>query len=116
MAQHSVKQREDGRWIFKMDPALRGAVGTVETDEERAEREKANTQALWDALAKVQCPSLVVRGAASDIISADVADRMVEVLGDSSQLAVVPRAGHSVMTDNPKGFNEAVLGFVLGES
>ena len=49
-------------------------------------------------------------------MSADVADRMLEVLGDASQLAVVPRAGHSVMTDNPSGFNEAVLGFVLGES
>ena len=116
MAKHSLKQREDRRWILKMDPALRGAVGTTETPEQRAEREKATTQALWDALEKVACPSLVVRGAASDIMSADVADRMLEVLGDDSQLAVVPRAGHSVMTDNPSGFNEAVLGFALGES
>ncbi len=116
MAKHSLKQREDGRWILKMDPALRGAVGTTETPEQLAEREKDTSQALWDALEKVACPSLVVRGAASDIMSADVADRMVEVLGDDSQLAVVPRAGHSVMTDNPAGFNEAVLGFVLGES
>ena len=116
MAQHSLKQREDGRWILKMDPALRGAVGTTETPEDRAEREKATTQSLWDALEKVTCPSLVVRGAASDIVSADVTDRMVEILGDSSQLAVIARAGHSVMTDNPAGFNEAVLNFVLGGS
>jgi pimeloyl-ACP methyl ester carboxylesterase len=28
-------------------------------------------------------------------------------------LAIVPRAGHSVMTDNPEGFREAVAAFVL---
>jgi hypothetical protein len=28
---------------------------------------------------------------------------------------VVPRAGHSVMTDNPDGFRDAVTAFVLGE-
>jgi len=31
------------------------------------------------------------------------------------ELAVIARAGHSVMTDNPEGFNEAVNRFVLGE-
>ena len=30
-------------------------------------------------------------------------------------LAVVPQAAHSVMTDNPDGFNRAVCAFVLGE-
>ena len=33
----------------------------------------------------------------------------------NGSLAVVPQAGHSVMTDNPAGFGEAVRGFVLGE-
>jgi pimeloyl-ACP methyl ester carboxylesterase len=37
-----------------------------------------------------------------------------EVLADG-RLAVVPRAGHSVMTDNPDGFEEALSGFLLSE-
>ena len=73
------------------------------------------TRAQWEALARIPCPTLVVRGAASDVLSADVAERMaLEVLPKGS-LAVVARAGHSVMTDNPDGFRDAVTAFVLGE-
>ena len=80
-----------------------------------AEREERVTRDLWDALAKVSCPTLVVRGAASDVLSADVADRMVEDALPNGRLAVVGRASHSVMTDNPEGFAEAVSNFALGE-
>jgi pimeloyl-ACP methyl ester carboxylesterase len=40
---------------------------------------------------------------------------MVEAL-PQGRLAVVAQAGHSVMTDNPEGFAEAVAAFALGES
>ena len=43
------------------------------------------------------------------------ADRMVEDVLKHGQLAVVARAGHSVMVDNPEGFRAALTGFVLGE-
>jgi pimeloyl-ACP methyl ester carboxylesterase len=69
----------------------------------------------WAVLGRITCPTLVVRGAASDILSQDTADKMVdEVLADA-RLAVVPQAGHSVMTDNPEGFEEALSGFLLSE-
>ena len=55
-----------------------------------------------------------MRGAASDILSPDVADRMVDDVLPKGRLAVVARAGHSVMTDNPEGFRDAVCEFVLG--
>jgi pimeloyl-ACP methyl ester carboxylesterase len=54
-----------------------------------------------------------VRGAASDILSPEVADRMVDEVLREGRLAIVPRAGHSVMTDNPEGFRDAVCEFVL---
>jgi pimeloyl-ACP methyl ester carboxylesterase len=96
-----------------MDPALRGSFSSAETPEQAALREKEAEQAQWDALARVPCPTLVVRGAASDILSPDVADRMVDDVLQKGRLAVVPRAGHSVMTDNPDGFRDAVADFVL---
>jgi pimeloyl-ACP methyl ester carboxylesterase len=37
-----------------------------------------------------------------------------EVLADG-RLVLVPRAGHSVMTDNPEGFEEALSAFLLSE-
>jgi pimeloyl-ACP methyl ester carboxylesterase len=49
------------------------------------------------------------------VLSADVADRMAEDALPAGRLALVPRAGHSVMVDNPEGFAEAVCAFVLAE-
>ena len=114
MAQLGLRRREDGRYVLKMDPALRGA-GFADSPEDAAERERQMSEALWDALRRIACPTLVVRGAASDVFSAETADRMVDEVLAKGRLAVVPRAGHSVMTDNPEGFREAVTAFVLME-
>jgi pimeloyl-ACP methyl ester carboxylesterase len=117
MAEHGLKKREDGRLVLKMDVAIRGAVaGDGAPDAEAiAARHEHFRNEMWDALARVPCPTLVVRGAASDIVGPEVADRMVDEVLQNGRLAVVPRAGHSVMTDNPEGFAEAVGRFVLGE-
>ncbi len=111
MAEFGLRQREDGLFELKMDPKLRG-----ERPDDRAARakEEAFIQQQWDALAKVPCATLVVRGAASDILSPDTADKMVDEVLANGRLAIVPQAAHSVMTDNPKGFDEAVCSFVLG--
>ncbi len=114
MARHGVRQREDGRFVLKMDPALRGA-GFAGSPEDAAERERQMSQAQWEALRRLPCPTLVVRGAASDVFSAETADRMVDEVLAKGRLAVVPRAGHSVMTDNPDAFRDAVAAFVLTE-
>ena len=113
MALHSLRQRDDGRFELKMDPALRGAMGSPESADDQAAREAEMEQQLWDALAAIPCPTLVVRGAASDILSPEVADRMADDVLQDGRLAVVPQAGHSVMTDNPEGFRDAVADFVL---
>jgi pimeloyl-ACP methyl ester carboxylesterase len=114
LARHWLRQRADGRYEPKLDPAFRsrGASGTEEARRWMQQEEGA----LWQALRDTPCPALVVRGAASDVLSAETADRMVDdALGDG-RLAVVDRAGHSVMIDNPEGFAEAVATFVLGDA
>ena len=116
MAEHGVKQREDGRYVLKMDPKIRDfGARTPDDPEERERVEKEMEARMWDALAKQSCPTLVVRGAASDILAADTADKMVDEVLVNGTLAVVPRCGHSVMTDNPRGFAKAITSFVLGE-
>jgi pimeloyl-ACP methyl ester carboxylesterase len=114
MARHGVRPREDGRFVLKMAPALRGA-GFSLPPEEAALRERLLGEEQWQALRRVTCPTLVVRGAASDVFSPEVADRMTEEALAKGVLAIVPRAGHSVMTDNPRGFRDAVAAFVLSE-
>jgi pimeloyl-ACP methyl ester carboxylesterase len=116
MAHHGLRRRDDGRFEPKLDPAWFKGRSDAGTDPDAMRlREERLTRDMWDALAKVPCPTLVVRGAASDVLSADVADRMVEEVLRHGQLAVVPRAGHSVMVDNPEAFRAALTAFVLGE-
>ena len=113
MAKHGLRRRSDGRLELAMDPAMRGITAGIGGSADAEQHERALQQLMWDALAALPCPTLVVRGAASDILSPDVADRMVDDVLQNGRLAVVPQAGHSVMTDNPSGFNDAVASFVL---
>jgi pimeloyl-ACP methyl ester carboxylesterase len=121
MATHELRQRDDGRFVLKMDTRFRDAIGDATRadgsfDPEAAlQHQREHHEAMWEALRKLDCPTLVVRGAASDFLSPDIADRMVEEELAKGELAVVAQAGHSVMTDNPEGFAEAVSRFVLGE-
>jgi pimeloyl-ACP methyl ester carboxylesterase len=114
MARHGVRRRDDGRYERKTDPAFHRLAAQASA-EEAAKREREMAQRLWDSLARATCPTLVVRGAASDIFSPETADRMVEEVLPNGQLALVGQAGHSVMTDNPAGFAEVVSAFVLGD-
>jgi pimeloyl-ACP methyl ester carboxylesterase len=112
LARHWSRPRPDGRYELKLDPSFfRRRTGDADPEAWL----RAETQALWDALRLVPCPTLVVRGAASDVLDADVADRMVDEVLQKGQLAVVAGAGHSVMTDNPDGFRDAVCAFALGD-
>ncbi len=115
MARHGVRQRDDGRFVPRMDPVMRGAAGRNENPLEAEERERRLIAEQWEALGRIPCPTLVVRGAASDVFSADTADKMVEEVLRQGRLAVVAQAGHSVMTDNPEGFRDAVTSFVLAD-
>lgn len=112
MARHGLRRREDGRLVPKLDPQLRRVAAAQGRSDER--EQSLATNRLWEALERISCPTLVVRGAASDVLSADVADRMQEVLAHG-RLVTVPHAGHSVMIDNPDGLRAVVSDFVLSD-
>jgi pimeloyl-ACP methyl ester carboxylesterase len=115
MARHGTRRREDGRFERKTDPRF-GAGPERLTPEELVKRMRAESDALWADLRRVSCPALVVRGAASDILSADTAERMAEEALIRGSLAEIPRAGHSVMIDNPDAFAEAITRFALADA
>jgi pimeloyl-ACP methyl ester carboxylesterase len=115
MARHGLRKREDGRFELVMDPALRGVTAGRGASADAEQQENLLRQRMWDALKALPCPVLVVRGAASDILSPETADKMVDEVLQHGRLAVVAQAGHSVMTDNPQGFNDAVASFVLSD-
>jgi pimeloyl-ACP methyl ester carboxylesterase len=72
---------------------------------------ESNSASRWQSLQIVNCPTLVVRGVGSALVSRYTAVRMREIFGPAS-LVQVSMAGHAVMTDNPEGFVTAVRPFL----
>lgn len=103
---HNLKQLPNGKWTWKYDKRLRRPGRRMGSDPETEKR-------LWGYLEALQCPTLLVRGGASDIIAMDTADKMHAVI-PNSQLATIEGAGHLVMGDSPAGFQRAVTEFLAG--
>jgi pimeloyl-ACP methyl ester carboxylesterase len=62
---------------------------------------------LWPTLAGFRdVPTLIVRGALSDLFSAATAERMREEIGGGTEIATVPRVGHAPVLNEP----EAIAG------
>lgn len=66
---------------------------------------------LWPQLPQITCPTLIVRGVDTDLLSPEVAQQMLETI-PNAQLAEVSRAAHMVFEENPEGFIAAVRHFL----
>ena len=66
---------------------------------------------LWAYVNRIRTPTLLVRGAKSDIWSARAAERVRDAIPGSS-LVTVENAGHTVAGDNPPAFYAAVKGWL----
>ena len=64
-----------------------------------------------DSVGAVACPVLLVRGAESDVLLADAAERFVDALPDG-RLVTVANVGHNVHGGNTAGFLAAVRPFL----
>jgi len=66
---------------------------------------------LAEGLAKIACPTLVVRGAESDVFHEEDAERLSARLPDG-RYVTIPNAGHTVQGDNPKDLAAALRDFL----
>jgi pimeloyl-ACP methyl ester carboxylesterase len=99
---NNLMRLPDGRWTFRYDKALR--------DPNRP-RPRPTPEAGWALMPRITCPTLLVRGADSDILSPETAARMAREI-PNCRLVEVPDAGHSIPLDNPAGFLAAVSPFL----
>jgi pimeloyl-ACP methyl ester carboxylesterase len=99
---HAVRPLPDGGYAWKYDRAIRDAVRTGRW------RDGVDLWPLWKS---VTCPTLLVRGADSDVLSADVARRML-VSQPRARLVEVAGAGHTVPGDRPAEFLAALREFL----
>lgn len=99
---NNLKQRDDGRWTFRYDAALRAPDRPLP---------RPDPSEAWQQLSRISCPTLLVRGAESDILSPETAARMLREI-PHCRMVEVPNAGHSIPLDNPQGFIAAVQPFL----
>ncbi len=99
---YSIRQRQDGKWTWKYDKAMRVSGFRAPT---------WTPDQLWDGWRKIDCPALVVRGARSDIFADETMVRMAEEHWDCTTVTV-ENAGHLVQGDNPPDFLAAVQGLL----
>ena len=104
---NNLKQLPTGKWTWKYDKLLRSA-GRM-----GRKQEPEVTDRLWKYVESLSCPTLVVNGDRSDVIAAGTADQMHKRI-PGGKIAIVEKAGHLVMGDNPSGFERAVTTFIQG--
>lgn len=80
-----LQQGSDGRWHWKLDPRY---------VTQRIEQGPPVRPPLWPALEAQTCPTAVVWGTVSDVLSEAQANRMVQTLKDGTLIAV-PDAEHA---------------------
>ena len=94
----------NGKIGWKFDPAIR---------EQRINGTAAPAADLWPTLERITCPTLLVRGTETDLLTEETARQMVDTLAQGT-LAEIERAGHMVFEDNPVDFIAAVKGWLAG--
>ena len=98
---HGLKQLPNGTYTWKYDKALRD------------QRRQGTTPQvnLWPAVQQINLPTLILRGADSDIFTTETAQRMQTCI-PGSQFVEIPRAGHSIPADAPEAFEQAMRAFI----
>jgi esterase len=100
---HNLRQLPSGSWTWKWDPRR---MEDVDFDA-MASRHRL----LWHQIRKADCPALVVRGADSDVLTAEAAALLAGAL-PRGHWVEVPDAGHTVQGDNPVGLVQVLRPFL----
>jgi pimeloyl-ACP methyl ester carboxylesterase len=93
----NARQREDGQWTWKYDPALR-------------QRRSPEFERVWAALHSVRCPTLFVSAGENSHVTPEALGQL-RTLSNVS-VVEVPDAAHNVMGDNPVGFSREIRAFL----
>ena len=105
----NLRQRSDGRWVWKhgLGRRIREQAGTIDAENAGA----AVVAGMDEDLRNVHRPVLVLRGANSDVLSEDGADELMALLPDA-RFARITGAGHLAAGDNPESFVGLVSRFL----
>jgi esterase len=97
---HNAVELPDGSWTWRYD-SRRSA----------SEASSAEYDALWDDVARLQMPAILVKGADSGFVTPEDLDRLTR-LWPALRVEVVLGAGHAVQSDQPKALAALIRNFL----
>ncbi|MFC0170119.1 alpha/beta fold hydrolase [Pseudoduganella danionis] len=89
LAQDVLRQDKDGKWVRHYDMGLAQPFRSA-----TPESVDADQAALWAAYDAIRCETLLIRGAESDLLSAETAQQMGQ-RGPCAKLVEIPGVGHA---------------------
>lgn len=98
---HALRETVDGEFVWKTD---RRKSMRMQAFEDRFEYLSENLNAIT-------CPTLVLRGGKSDVMTDDQAQRFASELPNGRWRAI-PDAGHTIQGDNPKAMLQEIRAFL----
>jgi pimeloyl-ACP methyl ester carboxylesterase len=104
---HNLRELPNGKWTWKYDK--RHYLRPTQPD-----LSMRLLKTTWDGVPGIACPTLVVRGGDSDILSARVGKQLAERFPNGTYVEV-PRAGHIVQSDNPADLVADLRRFLSGQ-
>lgn len=96
MTSDVLRQNEDGQWVRHYDLGI-----AVPFKAAAAQSSQHSEAALWAAYDAIRCPTLLVRGESSDLLSRETAEEMTR-RGPRATLAEIPGVGHAPMFMQPE--------------
>jgi pimeloyl-ACP methyl ester carboxylesterase len=100
----NLRTLPDGRLAWKWDPALFSNANAPRRDQRRLHN-------LWEQVAQIACPVLVVHGRESDILTPENGRKLAATVRDGRFVSIAG-AGHTVQGDNPHSLAEALEAFL----
>ena len=97
-----MRRLENGRYTWKYDPALSGPPQP---------RAGAREWDLWEAARGIDCPTLLLHGEHSQVVTPEIIGRMRDEMANLV-IERIDNAGHSLFTDQPVAFAGAVERFL----
>ena len=101
---HGMRELPGGRLTWKYDPQLKARTGARHPDVD-----------LWKEIGRIPCPTLLLHGEHSQVVSPEIAQRMAEEMADCRAVQI-DDAGHALFTEQPKTFAGEVSEFLLNHS
>lgn len=98
---HNLYRATDGKWHWRWDPMLL----------HRRRLNRSLQMDLYTYLRRLACPTLLIRGANSPLLTPEVAHKMIQAM-PQGRLVEIAAAAHTVNADNAMEFYKHTAAFV----